>query len=338
MIYSFKEKNLKINELVKRTLYDELDKAVEFENFNLHELHRYFSSDKKPHLLNKVYSLFREKKFQKEYDKLCNILKEEFHTPYTRFQSIPSIRIQMPGDKSVDFHADVFYGHGNNIVNYWMPITSVYGNNSMFVLTEEDSKNLIKETKKLKESVIDFNKKCHMASKPLEINYGQIFKFNSRTLHGTVFNDTDDSRVSIDFRMVVDNDDVGLKDQSFFITDRKNHTKEVKSKRAMLYFNRENKEKILPSQKYQQLICLEYCQDNNLIPVRLETELSGFDYFPTLFHISENCKDENFRDIVVFSKENLPDSAELKRRFNDIAKKNKLIIHYVFQDEIDEYC
>ena len=98
MIYSFKEKSLKINELVKRTLYDELDKAVEFENFNLHELHRYFSSDKKPHLLNKVYSLFREKKFQKEYDKLCNILKEEFHTPYTRFQSIPSIRIQMPGD------------------------------------------------------------------------------------------------------------------------------------------------------------------------------------------------------------------------------------------------
>ena len=60
MIYGFKEKSLKINELV-RALYDELDKAVEFENFNLHELHRYFSSDKKPHLLNKVYSLFRER-------------------------------------------------------------------------------------------------------------------------------------------------------------------------------------------------------------------------------------------------------------------------------------
>ena len=135
------------------------------------------------------------------------------------------MRILVPGDKSVDFHADVFYGHGNNIVNYWMPITSVYGNNSMFVLTEEDSKNLIKETKKLKEGVIDFNKKCHMASKPLEINYGQMLELTlvhfmeqflmMRMIH--VF--------LLTLGMVVDNDDVGLKDQSFFITDRKNHTK-----------------------------------------------------------------------------------------------------------------
>jgi sporadic carbohydrate cluster 2OG-Fe(II) oxygenase len=337
MIYTFKERNLIINHLVKEVLYYELDIDIEFENFHLENLHDHFSSETKPQLLNKIYTLFREKKFQIEYDKLCNILKEEFHTPDTRFQSIPSVRIQMPGDKSVDFHADVFYGHGKNIVNYWMPITKVCGNNSMFVLSENESENLIQETKKLKESVIDFNKKCHSASKPLEINYGEIFKFNSQTLHGTVFNDTDSSRVSIDFRMVIDNDDIGLKDQSFFILDRKTVTKETKPKRAMLYFNRENKEEKLPSQKYQQLICLEYCQEKNITPVRLETELSGFDYFPTLFHISENCKDENFRDIVIFSKENLPDSIELKNKFIDIAKKNNLVVHYVFEDEIEEY-
>lgn len=337
MNYNFTDSNLIINSLIKEVIFNELNSKIKFEDFYLENLHDYFPSEMKTQLINKIYSLFREKKFQIEYDKLCNILKKEFHTPETRFQSIPSIRIQMPGDKSVDFHADVFYGHGKNIINYWMPITKVYGNNSMFVISENESKHLIQETKKLKESVINFNKKCILFSKPLQMSYGEIFKFNSQTLHGTVFNDTDSTRVSIDFRMVINNDDIGLKDNSFFIKDRKILNLDSQPKRAMLYFNRENKEEKLPSQKYQQLICLEYCHEKNITPVRLETELSGFDYFPTLFHISENCKDENFSDIVIFSKENLPDSIELNNKFKQIAKKNSLALHYVFEDEIEEF-
>lgn len=338
MIFSFKKHNFLIKNLVKEVLFNELETNLNFQDFSLNKLHKYFPPEKKPHLLSKVYSLFRDEKFQIEYDKLCNILKEEFHTPNTRFQSIPSIRIQMPGDKSVDFHADIFYGHGKNIINYWMPITKVYGNNSMFVIDQNRSDNLIYETKKLRESVIDFNKKCYAASMPLEIDYGEVFKFNSQTLHGTVFNDTSDSRISIDFRMVIENEDTGLKDESFFILERAKTKKEIKTKRAMLYFNRENKETLLPSQKYQQLICLEYCQEKNLVPARLETELSGFDYFPTLFHLLDISRDENFKDIVIFSKENLPDSNELANKFRDIANKNGLVIHYVFEDQIEGNC
>ena len=40
---------------------------------------------------------------------------------------------------------------------------------------------------------------------------------------------------------------------------------------------------------------------------------------------------------MIFSKENIPDSIELKNKFIDIAKKTNLVVHYVFEDEIEEY-
>ena len=297
MITHFDKIDIKINDLISDRIYQSIENKISKSDFQLEKLHEYIELDEKPKLLNEVYSLFREKEFQEHYDCLCARLIKRFNDVTTRYQSIPSIRMQLPGDVSVDFHADMFYGHGPEVINYWMPITKVFKSNSMYIIDEKDSENLINTAKKSKQSIKDFNKKCIELSKPLNLEYGQIYKFNSTLLHGTLTNKTDQTRVSIDFRMVEGNNSIGLKDSSFFIEKRGANQAEVlhKKKRAMVYFNREGKEDLLPSQKYQQLSILEFCSEREFNPVRLETELSGFDYFPALFHVIGCTREEKFQ-------------------------------------------
>ena len=49
------------------------------------------------------------------------------------------------------------------------------------------------------------------------MNYGEIFLFHSKLLHGTKINEENNTRVSFDFRMLLDSLSRGRKDQSFFV-------------------------------------------------------------------------------------------------------------------------
>ena len=329
----------RINDLIGDRIFQSLEKKPSKADFQLDKLHEFIAPAEKANLLQSVYSLFRERAFQNDYDKLCLNIIKRFNKLKTRYQSIPSVRIQLPGDISVDFHADMFYGHGDNILNYWMPITKVFDSNTMQIINEEDSKNLIAETKTLKESIRDFNQKCISVSKPLNIEYGEVYKFHSAQLHGTLTNKTDRTRVSIDFRMVEGENSTGLKDKSFFIekrSDQSNHDAQIK-RRAMLYFNREGKEELLPSQKYQQLSSIEYCSEHDLIPVRLETELSGFDYYPALSHVISCSKEEKFNDLVIYSKHNLPASWSYLNNFKKLCNSHGITVHFVLEDIKETY-
>lgn len=335
MIIKYNIKKFHFKKLIENIIFKEIKKNIPRNKFYLNDLHEYFSISDIPELLNKIYILFRNQLFQNDYDELCYDIKKKFHNNKTKYQSIPSVRIHMPGMKSVEFHNDMFYGHGKNVFNYWLPITKVFKTNSMYVLSENRSVKLINKVKKDKISIINFNNLCEEFSEPLEIDYGQIFKFNSKLIHGTLLNNTDHTRISIDFRMINDGDNAGLKDSTFFIKKRSSSgNKKIKKTNATLYFNREGKEKFLPSQKYQQLNCLEYCKEKNLTPIRLDTELSGFDYYPSLFHLLLFSKKEKIKDIVIYSRHNLPNRTSLNRKFWETCKKFKLRVHFVLEDEI----
>ena len=58
------------------------------------------------------------------------------------FQKIPSFRIHKKGFKSVNFHNDIWYGHGENVVNIWVPLTNTNKFNSL-LLVDDDKTNLI---------------------------------------------------------------------------------------------------------------------------------------------------------------------------------------------------
>lgn len=99
-------------------------------------------------------------------------------------QGTPSIRCHLAGAGTVSaFHrdGDPKYGVTPGVINGWVPLTTVDGNNSIHVESALGS--------------ADF--------RPVSLEPGQILIFDAfHLLHGSYPNDTDRTRVSFDFRFV----------------------------------------------------------------------------------------------------------------------------------------
>ena len=99
------------------------------------------------------------------------------------YQIPPTLRIVPPGKSpTIHMHCDSDYDrHENGEINFWVPLTKVWGNNSLWC---ESAPN-----------VGDFS--------PFELEIGQGVRFNgNQCRHYTNINDTDFTRVSFDFRVI----------------------------------------------------------------------------------------------------------------------------------------
>lgn len=90
-------------------------------------------------------------------------------------QHVPTLRVQTPGSLAVGrWHDDAEYGHHRAETNYWVPLTSVCADNTLWIVDE-----------------------------PVLVDVGEVVRFNGATVrHGNVVNRSCRSRVSIDFRTV----------------------------------------------------------------------------------------------------------------------------------------
>lgn len=106
-----------------------------------------------------------------------------FIGPIKGRQPSPMWRINFHGSRAVlRFHRDQEYGQTANLINLWLPVTSVWGSNSMYVESSAGAS--------------DF--------KPLELEFGQAFIFRGYDLlHGTMDNDSGSTRITCDLRFVV---------------------------------------------------------------------------------------------------------------------------------------
>lgn len=98
------------------------------------------------------------------------------------FQRIPTFRIQLVNNVSVgEWHRDRDYNHGSSEINFWMPFTDTYDTNTVWMETEEGKEDI----------------------QPFEVQYGEILCFRGADLlHGNHINQTQHTRVSVDFRIV----------------------------------------------------------------------------------------------------------------------------------------
>lgn len=97
-------------------------------------------------------------------------------------QSTPVLRVVMPSAHvATKRHRDADYGHIPEELNYWVPLTPVWGSNSLFVETFPGRG--------------DFT--------PFEGSAGEMFRWwGNQCEHFVVANSTDGTRVSFDFRVV----------------------------------------------------------------------------------------------------------------------------------------
>lgn len=127
------------------------------------------------------------------YDKFM----DEFYDTYTEFvkhlagrldyneiiyQKIPTFRVHLVGNLGVgEWHRDRDYNHDSNELNFWMPFVNTYDTNTLWMESKEGDEDFM----------------------PYNVNYGEILVFNGADLfHGNKTNDTEDCRVSVDFRLV----------------------------------------------------------------------------------------------------------------------------------------
>jgi hypothetical protein len=98
------------------------------------------------------------------------------------FQRAPTFRCHVAGgtEPTGKVHRDIQYGHSSWEINYWLPLTRTKGSNSLYC---ESSPGLG-----------DYE--------PFELQYGECQRFwGSQCTHHTLANETEATRVSIDFRV-----------------------------------------------------------------------------------------------------------------------------------------
>ena len=265
-------------------------------------LHRFAKVDGLDPIYAAIYDLFLTVEFKQPYDSLCRkIIKEKF-AGRAAHQRVPSVRIQMPGQSSVNYHTDEWYGHGHSVQNFWLPLTPVAETNSLYVADEQTSLQITNKIRTEKRSVQEMNQLARGACRPLAMNFGEIYHFNSHTVHGTEINDTDKTRVSFDFRILLEGDDRGLKDELFFVPFEQTSVA-IKSERqtGIVYIGKRRGFTNVISQKYQALLCNRYAVENRISVLVSETELCGFDHLPTLWNMVTGGYAGKFSNLIIFS-------------------------------------
>lgn len=154
------------------------------EDLHIYENYELLSreKDQKTTWHRKYYSKFFSH-FQETYLNFLDYIKESFDYKEIIYQKIPSFRVHLAnGNVAVgEWHKDKTYNHGPNEINFWLPFTNTNEENTIWMESKEDKGDY----------------------RACKVEYGEVLVFNGANLyHGNKKNKTNDTRVSIDFRLV----------------------------------------------------------------------------------------------------------------------------------------
>ena len=98
------------------------------------------------------------------------------------YQRIPTFRVHQPNNLAVAaYHRDSEYSHSTHEINFFLPLTRAFDNNTIWVESEKDKKDFA----------------------PMNLNIGECAQWDgANLLHGNKTNDTGVARVSVDFRVL----------------------------------------------------------------------------------------------------------------------------------------
>ena len=182
-LITFDKENIQIDKYFK-TLFDTNE---------LEKMHYKYTSDNSREIFNAENdntTFFHKhyfeniKSFQSIYIKLIETIffKRYSNESFIVYQQYPALRVSIPNNVSVgEMHCDNDYNHPEEEMNYWLPITKVNENNTVIYESKENKGDFA----------------------PLLINYGEIAEvYFNKCRHYSKINNTDDLRLSLDFRII----------------------------------------------------------------------------------------------------------------------------------------
>jgi hypothetical protein len=133
------------------------------------------------------YELARTPEFTSMYETFIKQVIKPIYKEQIVYQAIPTFRIAYPNNIAVgEYHKDKWYRNGEWAVsvkedNFFMPLTDAFDTNTIWVETEEDKGDYI----------------------PMNCKYGEVIQWDGCNLtHGNKINETEKTRISIDFRII----------------------------------------------------------------------------------------------------------------------------------------
>ena len=216
---SFDFEGIIISELISKKIITE-ENFKKFD-YSLDDLHLCLQDDFKrldQSEQNKISISFYEasKKIQDMYVKfISNVISPTF-SDRIHYQVVPTFRFHFPNQKGYEwkdrYHTDIMLGHPPYEFNVWLPFTKVFGSNSMRLTSLNDSVEIYEMCNNNFESLAE---KCqydndfisHLSSKssPLDMRYGEFIIFDPKCLHCTQHNITNKTRISMDIRIMLEN-------------------------------------------------------------------------------------------------------------------------------------
>lgn len=153
------------------------------------EAHKYYNyelvkSQKEDQKTN-IHSLFyancgKNTQFNELY---IELIKNQIYPLFNEkivYQAVPTFRVHLPNNLAVaEYHKDRDYFHNPHEVNFFLPLTKAFDSNTIWIETYDNSNIYY----------------------PLEADYGEIIIFDGANLnHGNKTNNTNKTRISVDFR------------------------------------------------------------------------------------------------------------------------------------------
>lgn len=128
------------------------------------------------------YKIYEDDKFLSVYRSFLKEVVQPVYGESLVYQAKPTFRVHLPNNVAVgEWHKDGDYNHQRSEINYWMPFTKAFGNNTIWIESEEDKADY----------------------QPYDVENGEVLVFNGSFLkHGNKPNDTGVCRVSVDFRII----------------------------------------------------------------------------------------------------------------------------------------
>jgi sporadic carbohydrate cluster protein (TIGR04323 family) len=279
------------------------------------------------HVYDALYALTRESSFQALYVGLIrDHVAGQFDAPF-RFQRVPGIRIHTPNSRTVQYHSDYWYGHGPDVLNFWMPITRSFGTNALFVATLEDSLREIDTIvdRRLRQPEID--ERLQTICKEVELDFGGIRVFNAQTAHGTLPNRTGRTRISIDFRILMEGCDPGSKSAlEYYVSSTDPNpfanaggASDTPMRVGSYIFPKHGFSRHLPATS-QRAVVLSYAERKRLQVVTEETEIFPMSHHPTLLNLAAGKGAESVQGVLLFSVLCLPQDKTIRSEIYETAK------------------
>ena len=243
----------------------------------------------------------------------------------------PTLNFVVPNQEEIGrrlpFHQGITYDNGRGQGTIWMPLTSTYDSNSMYVVDHENSKKITTHTIKNKITFEEWERLCLESSYPIKYNVGFAHLFHQEIIHGNVNNITDSTRMAIDWHILLKNEEFGRRIPGGFFR-RKGDFKEItlksNSQQSIIYIssNTEYDKNIVRIHQYNMM--KTFCEANN---IKYSFKLEENDHFTWLPYLESLLEHDFVSTVIMLSIFSLPDDNERRNIIlHKAVRNNKRII------------